>query len=152
MIGEEYFTALIQQVNTEHRALHRRINEVQKLLLIPHEAKIAPPATMELRAALADLRECIAGHFCQEECGGCLEEVVVRMPRLAHELTILEKQHGPLMEHLTRIIDEMPPGETTIAAWQHTATEFERFARDLLIHEADEEKILQQGLNEELNP
>ena len=152
MIGEEYLTVLAKQVNTEHRALHRKLNEVQKRLLQPHEVTVAPRATMELRAALADLRECIAGHFCQEECGGCLEEVVARMPRLAHELTLLEKQHGPLMNHLNRIIDEMPAGETRLAAWQNTATEFERFAEDLLAHEADEEKILQQGLNEELNP
>jgi len=54
------------------------------------------------------------------------EEVVVRMPRLAHELTILEKQHGPLMEHLNRIIDEMPAGVRRLTGWEEYPVEFSR--------------------------
>ncbi len=71
-------------------------------------------------------------------------------PRLAHDLTVLESHHDPLLKCLDKLIDEAPTGESPLSAWKNVADGFERFVRDLFAHEANEEKLMQTGLNQEI--
>jgi hemerythrin len=150
MIGEDYFDVLVQQVRTEHRELHQRVKQVRDQLKALRGPLMSAADPADLRRALSELREYVTHHFCQEENGGCLEEAVVRMPKLAHELTLLEKQHQSLRADIDRLVDEVPTGESTGAAWKQTADDFEQFVRDLFTHEAGEEKLFQVGLNQEV--
>ena len=150
MIGEDYFDVLVQQVRTEHRELHQRVRQMRDQFTALRGPLVSAVASADLRQALEALREYVIHHFSQEESGGWLEEAVVRMPKLAHELTLLENQHQPLLTQLNQLVDKVPTGESTLSAWKHTAEEFEQFVRDLFAHEAGEEKILQIGLNQEI--
>ena len=150
IIGEDYFCALVQQVRTEHRELHQRVKQIRDRLAALTIPRVSAIASAELRQALVALHEYVGHHFSQEENGGWLEEAVVRLPRLAHELTVLEGQHDPLLRRLNQLIDETPTGESSLSAWKHTADNFDVFVHDLFAHEAHEEKIMQTGLNQEI--
>ena len=149
MIDEDYFDVLVKEVRTEHRELHQRVKQIRDQFAALQDPSVGAAACADLRQVLIALREYVMNHFSQEENGGWLEEAVVRTPRLAHELTLLENQHQPLLTRLNQLIDEVPTVGSR-QAWKLTADHFEQFIRDLFAHEASEEKILQKGLNQEI--
>jgi hypothetical protein len=148
MICQQSFDALVEQVTADHRELHRRVKAICDQMANLRNPIIAPAEALELRIALRELREYVVCHFDREENGGCLEEAVVRMPHLAHEMTVVERQHAPLLKQLDAVIAELPDGETPLLVWLPTTVHFRTFARDLFAHEAAEEKIMQTGLNQ----
>ncbi len=150
MIGQDYFNALIQQVRNEHRELHQRVKQVRDQLAALCGPRVSAIAAAEIQQTLVALREYVGHHFSQEENGGWVEEAVVRMPRLAHDLTVLESQHDPLLKRLNQLIDDAPKGESSLASWKQTEDNFRRFVRDLFAHEANEEKMMEIGINQEI--
>jgi hemerythrin len=138
----------IHQTHEEHARLHQLLDDCRAQLALP----TGPTATTaeKLQTHLTDLYEHLARHFAHEEHGGWLDEAVIRLPRLATQLTALEKQHATLLERLAELIRKVQTIANEAVAWQTVAADFEGFARQLLAHEACEERILQQGFNEDL--
>jgi hypothetical protein len=148
MICQQTFDVLVDQVRADHRTLHERVKAIGEQMAQLRGPVITPTESSQVRAALGDLRQYLVCHFHREETGGCLEEAVVRMPHLAHEMTVVERQHEPLLKQLDALIAELPDGETPLCVWLPTSVHFRAFASDLFAHEAAEEKIMQTGLNE----
>lgn len=101
--------------------------------------------------AVRKLQKHIEAHFAFEEQGGWLEEAVIRAPHLAHQLTLLEREHEPLRRHaaeLVKMAETFGHGDQVI---DELRDQFECFAERLLQHEADEDRMLAEGFNEELD-
>ena len=141
---------LAQQARTEHAELHHLLDTVRKQLGTSKE-KSQQRAAPSVVAAVNELRDHVERHFDREEHGGWLEETEAHAPYLAHQLTKLERQHKPLRERAAHLVVEAEASEGTTTSTDQLRSDFETFARQLLMHENDEERVLQEGFNEDLD-
>lgn len=139
----------IHQTHEEHARLHQLLAACHADLALA----TAPTATniADLQTHLTQLHEHLARHFAHEEHGGWLEEAVVRLPRLATQFTTLEKQHADLLARLAALGEKLKTLAVEADQWPAVAGEFEAFAKQLVAHEACEERILEQGFNQDLD-
>jgi iron-sulfur cluster repair protein YtfE (RIC family) len=107
-----------------------------------------------LRATLGLLREHLREHFEQEERGGFLEESVTRMPRLSQAMSQVIAEHPALLAELDGLIGTLEgvdiSGPSAAGAWAAAERDFDRFARNLISHERNENAVVQEGYNEDL--
>jgi hypothetical protein len=88
----------------------------------------------------------LAHHFRDEEQGGCLEEAVARCPPLSADVQKIEAQHDDLLARLSELIDRCQCcGLPTPQQARCLEQELRQIVRELRIHEALENKIMQQG-------
>lgn len=134
-------------VRAEHRQLHQRLHETERLL-----TKNEPSAEC-LRQVLDDLvalRGQLAQHFDREEMGGFLDEAVALAPRFSGDAARLKHDHSTFLAELDGIIQLAGKRGTT-----DDYTELCGRTRDLFhalrLHEAGEDRILQQVFPSELD-
>ena len=128
---------------SEHRRLHKQLASARSNL-----QKSDTPLSAIVQQ-LHDLRRELAHHFAEEEDGGCMEEAVVLVPRLAEELERLKREHVLLLSRLEELIQRC---EAITDSTSRTCfcQEFEQFLSMLRRHEADENRLVQTGFNVDL--
>jgi len=143
---------ILGHILTLHRDLHTHVQAARAAL-----TAAGPPDAGRLRdllATLGELREHLRDHFEQEERGGFLEESVTRMPRLSQAVTQVLAEHPALLAELDGLIGTLEgvdiSGPSAAAAWMAADRDFERFARNLISHERNENAVVQEGYNEDL--
>ena len=57
-----------------------------------------------------------------------------RLPRLAHEFAVVERQHAPLLRQIDHLTQRAQNGGLTVDRWQLLADEFGRFVDALRAH------------------
>ena len=136
----------------EHGELHQLLDAVRKQICgcLSHENKPDKQQNC-LNKTMEQLRDHIETHFAHEENGGWLEEAVAQAPFLAHQLTLLERQHGPLREQANQLVTLAGKVKDDTGVAEMVKHEFEAFVGALVTHEAEEERILCKGLNEDLD-
>lgn len=139
----------IHQAHEEHARLHQLLGACRAHL--DNATRLTPAIAAGLLPHLTALQEHLATHFAHEEQGGWLEEAVIRLPRLAKQWTRLEKQHANLLRRLDDLVRQTKATANAAALGNGLARDFAAFTQQLLAHEACEERILQQGLNEDLD-
>jgi hypothetical protein len=139
---------ILGHILVQHRELFARLTTIRSHLTLPWAA--SAPAFRAAAAALADLREHLATHFRQEECGGFLEESIVRMPRLSGAMQAVLDEHPALLAELDGLIETIRLADISPLAWAQAARDFEAFAAHLLAHERNEHAVVQEGYNEDL--
>lgn len=134
---------------SEHRELRYRVREVRDVL-----AKLARHADAQtcerLCELLRSLQDYLAAHFAQEEKGGYLEEALSLVPTFTHEATVLEKQHGPLLDELGEVLKLAEHGLKDAKRVGQVCEAFVRFTKSLLAHEASENQIVQAAAGRDL--
>ncbi|RLS31764.1 MAG: hypothetical protein DWH79_09105 [Planctomycetota bacterium] len=142
---------ILSHLLAEHRELWNQLSAVRCALAAP-----APADCTEVKGIVASiqiLREHLASHFSQEECGGFMEESVARMPRLNHAVSDVLREHPLLLADLDAIVSRFgsAAGQTPCAdAWREIGASFEAFAARIQAHERAENDVVQQGYNEDL--
>ncbi len=131
--------AMVDHVCTEHAGLQRALQAIEAEL---HADEKQDPA--RIHDALVQLRDSMARHFEEEESGGCLEEAACRCPSLAHEVTLIEREHPVLLELLDQLIDRAKRGCDGCGNANFAAS-FTRFAKTLRTHESAETRILEHA-------
>jgi hypothetical protein len=139
---------ILGHILAQHRELFDQITTIRGCLAAPWEA--GATAAGEAAAALRSLREHLAGHFRQEECGGFLEESIARMPRLSRAMQAVIGEHPGLLAELDGLIETVGVADISPLAWGQAARDFEAFAAHLLAHERNEHAVVQEGYNEDL--
>jgi hypothetical protein len=136
----------------EHRRLDALVRGV--LATIPcWEENVGSEWLPPLVKRLHLVREELVHHFRDEEEGGCLEEAVARCPELAPHVRLIEEEHPRLLDRLDEVIRHAEQAaEHLDVAGPMLAQEFRTLVRDLRAHEAQENRILQQGFNYYLEP
>jgi hypothetical protein len=130
---------------TEHRDLNRLLEAVEKQLSAAGgehggEARSVLPETID------DLLAHIERHFEEEEQGGLLDEAICRLPRLGPQVTVVERQHAPLLAQLGQIAKRAKEVGSSAGQWKALADEFRRFAYALRAHEAAENRVAEEAL------
>jgi len=137
------------QARSEHRELHAAIERIHQVLDETREIDASIQRVSELTAHITALRDRLARHFEQEENGGYLEEAIVRMPQIAPQAAMLQKQHG---EFLTAANDMLAHARSSDAAphvWAALKADYLLFAKRLNAHEAAENALLSRAFNED---
>jgi hypothetical protein len=144
------FNLLMHESRAEHNKLHQLLSDVRNQFgacdLRSGDARGRCYAEVVRR-----LQQHLETHFAHEEGGGWLEEAVVHAPHLAHRLTQLEREHGPLLEQAAHLITIAESLDRTGESPAQLQAEFEQLSVRLLKHEADEAQVLADGFNEELD-
>lgn len=142
MINEERDT-FVGHFLSEHRRLHKQLVSTRSNL-----QKSDTPLSAIIQQ-LNDLRRELVHHFAEEEYGGCMEEAVVLVPRLAEELERLKREHGLLLARLEDLIRTCESANDSTSR-TYLCQEFEQFLSMLRRHEADENRLVQTGFNVDL--
>lgn len=123
-----------------------------KALLNAVRAALAP-STRD-HNAVQDLIEKLATevveHFQLEERGGYFAEAVRRAPQMAETAIELQSQHDPLLESLEGLRALVRSGVESDAWWARVGKELDRFANELLQHEAGERAMLQRAYGQDI--
>lgn len=142
-------TFLVHQLHAEHGKLHQSLAEIRNQF-DACQKEAGPVKAKCLADLIQRMQTHIEAHFAHEERGGWLEEAVVRAPHLSHRLTLLEKQHTTLRSQIAKLVEMAKTHDGSVQCSTRLRDHFERFAKQLLEHEAEEERVLAEGFNEEL--
>ena len=130
----------------EHRELHNYVRDIQ-LQLRRSDSELEPNGMADLIERLSQLHTRLKRHFAEEEEGGCMEEAVSRQPSLSTQVRELEVQHPALLRQLEELIQRGRKERLPANARRVVDTDFRAFAKALLAHEAQENRVLQLGFN-----
>jgi len=142
------YRAYALHLSSEHRRLSTLVRQIETQM-----AKSTPidrQNVKQLGDSLKQLRAELASHFEEEERGGCLEEAVVRHPRLASEAGKTLQEHTVLLAELDRFIQSATVPKVA-GPHGNSLEEFTEFAGHLRAHEAAESRILHDGFDTALS-
>jgi hypothetical protein len=143
----------------EHRELHSLLRQTRQAVhdeSLQRSGAAAPSAVDADEAgervftALRCLREHLAVHFRQEECGGFLEESLTKLPRLADDVREVLSEHPRLLSEIDGLIERVSRGDIPVAGWTSLCRDVDAFVTRLVEHERRESRVVQQGYNEDL--
>jgi hypothetical protein len=136
-----------------HQELHALLRNTRDAAAAPsgHPSNDGQAGGCErITRALTALRQHMAEHFLQEEAGGFLEESLARLPRLAEEARRVLAEHPGLLAEADRLIERTSRGDIQPKGWATLRQDVDHFTMRLLDHERRENKVVQQGYNEDL--
>lgn len=131
--------AIVDHMCAEHAQLHRTVQAIETEL---HAHETRDPGL--IRNAMEQLRDALVHHFEEEESGGCLEEAACRCPSLAHDVTIIEREHPVILKLLDQLIARAKRGCDECGNADFVES-FVRFAKTMRTHESAETRILEQA-------
>ncbi len=99
---------------------------------------------------IGELYERIVSHFHHEEDGGYLSEALELAPRLTPLAEKLHEQHETLGELLGELRGLAQQREDTDSWWKTLSDTFNNFSRELLRHEAAEDKLVQEAFTQDV--
>ena len=138
-----------KQIQREHGELKDLLSQVRSAI---HDQQ---PDAQQARQLIGDLYERIQSHFHHEEAGGYLSEALEQAPRLTNQVGRLHEQHetlsevlGELRNHVQRTVPTDDPRAD--AWWKELTDRFQDFSNQLLRHESEEDKLVQEAFNRDL--
>lgn len=143
--------AYAEHLQHEHRELHQRVRQMQSAVNNIATTRIDSATRARMIEAGQRLWHDLSTHFHEEESEGCLDYACSRVPSLSGEAAALEKEHPGLLEKLESILSVLrnaTPDQLSVA---EIKSQFDAFVVQLLSHEARENRIVQRGLNLELD-
>lgn len=137
------------QALAEHRELHTTIERIRRLLDSRDDGGDVRQKAINATYAVARLRDQVRRHFAQEELGGYLEEAIARLPTIAPQAQVLQRQHGRLLETADRLLKAAETAPSADGLLSQLKTDFDSFADRLEAHENAENVLLQRAFNED---
>ncbi len=138
-----------ERIKREHGELKNLLSQVRSVV---HDQQ---PDAQHARQLIGDLYERIPSHFHYEEAGGYLSEALDQAPRLTNQAGRLYEQHetlsellGELCNHVQRTVPTDAPGADVW--WKELVDQFHVFSNQLLLHESEEDKLVQEAFNRDV--
>ena len=126
-----------QEVLDDHKALRALLTKIDETLG-QRKATVA-----EATKLLHQLADHLIGHFALEESGGYFTEAVLHAPHLATRSQMLMGQHDKLSMAARGLA--APTDQGANAWWEETRHRFVGFQQELLLHERNEDGLLQEA-------
>lgn len=140
MLEQTERRAYLTQALSDHRRLDAKLRELRGAI------EAAPVAAVDagerIDELLKQLRNELQWHFDCEQEGGCLDEVVARLPRLSFEADRIQAQHEELLDEIDRLIDE---AREYPYAHERFLEHLDAFYRQFHEHEEAEDQLLREG-------
>jgi hemerythrin len=144
MCADPAKSAPIEAVEEDHRQLKATLNEINKSI---GERSVPVERAKELLDGLCDRLE---NHFELEEKGGYFTEAIEHAPQLSGKADDLVDEHAELSECARKILESAPTEEGSDAWWQHIDEQFNKLRKELLTHERDEDRLIQEAYHRDL--
>ena len=133
------------------RAEHHRLEQLihRTLAVLPNwEVRDSQEWLPRMTEGLVAIQMELSHHFRDEEQEGCLEEAVARCPQLSAEVQRIARHHDDLLQGLSELVDRCQSrGKLSPKQAGALAQELRQIIRELRLHEALEDKIMQQGFS-----
>ena len=144
MVEKKLDHNFFEMVKEEHHELVGVMGKIRHLLAVESHDLEA------LDALIPQLCDLVESHFKHEEAGGYLSEVVEEAPRLSTRADKLHDQHRTLWEELENLRNLAEQREGSDQWWEQLHTDLEKFARNLLTHEAHEDDLVQEAFTDDI--
>jgi len=151
MNANEDCVAYAGHLQAEHRALHRRLRDLQAELNRADTATISQPMLDRMIETGEQLARELTVHFLEEDRDGCLEYAVSRVPALAGEVTALETEHPALLAELRRMVEMLRNARSDELDFADVKRQFDAFVVRMLAHETRETRVVEKGFNMSLD-
>jgi iron-sulfur cluster repair protein YtfE (RIC family) len=133
------------RIKQEHDALRDKLRRIHAVLAGPEIA------ADEITILLHEFQSALAVHFSnEEESEGFFDEVTAQAPRLAHQAGRLCNEHEEMLRKATELCRFAAAGSPSIAWWRELSSRCHEFSRQLMHHESEENKLLQQAHQEDI--
>ncbi len=147
MNANEECVAYAGHLQAEHRAMHRRLRDVQAELDRVEATKIDQAMLDRMIGTGQQLVQELTAHFAEEDGGGCLDYAASRVPGLAPEVTALGAEHPTLLAELNRILKTLRGARGGELDFADIKQQFHAFVAQMLAHEARESRVVERGFN-----
>ena len=146
----EILQAYVSSIRADHRHQGRLVHNLRSALENAARSKWSKASTAQIVDYLAVLRDHLAVHFAREEEGGYLEEALVHSPELQPEANRLMDEHPHLLTQFDALLGTARAKAGEPAPWPALAKELNAVIRELVTHELDENKLLQDAFAADL--
>ena len=135
---------IIEKIKQEHDALREKFRQIHDVLAGPEIA--AKPMVSLLR----ELHNALQVHFSNEESDGFFEDVTARAPRLTIRADELCTEHEQLLHRATELCEFAETDRPSLAWWRELSSGCHEFSKQLMHHESEENKLLQQAHQDDI--
>lgn len=136
---------IAERIRQEHDALRDKLRQIHAVL-----AGREIDAD-EIAILLHEFQSALAVHFSnEEETEGFFESVTVHAPRLRHQADRLCTEHEALLHQAGDLCRFAAAGSPSMAWWRELNTRCHEFSRQLMQHENEESRLLQQAYQEDI--
>ena len=135
---------VFEAIKQEHEALREKFRQIHDVLAGPEIA------ADEMVRLLRELKNALAVHFSNEESDGFFGEVTTRAPRLAGRADQLCLEHEQFLHKATELCRLAEAGSSSMAWWRELSSRCHKFSKQLMHHESEENKLLQQAYQDDI--
>jgi iron-sulfur cluster repair protein YtfE (RIC family) len=137
---------VFERTKQEHDALREQLRQIHEVLTGP---EIMAEEMLQL---LRELHNELTVHFASEEGDGFFQEVITVAPRLQNRAGQLCVEHEQMLYQVTELCRFAAAGSPSMPWWQELGSRCHEFSKQLMHHESEENKLLQQTLQEDIGP
>ena len=135
---------IFEKIKQEHDALREKFRRIHDVLAGPEIA------AEEMTRLLREFHNALTVHFSNEESDGFFEEVTTHAPRLAGRADQLCVEHEQLLHKATELCRFAETGSPSMAWWRELSSRCHEFSKQLMHHESEENKLLQQAHQDDI--
>jgi iron-sulfur cluster repair protein YtfE (RIC family) len=135
---------VFERTNQQHHVVREKLREIHDVLAGP---KIA---VAEMLRLLHEFHNDLAVHFKSEEADGFFEEITTLAPRLTVQADKLCVEHEHMLYTMTELCRFATAGSPSMPWWQELGSRCHEFSKQLMHHESEENKLLQQSYQEDV--
>jgi hypothetical protein len=128
---------LFEKHKLEHDALREKFRRIHGVLA---SSEIAAE---EMASLLHELRNALTVHFSNEESDGFFGEITARAPRVANRADQLRLEHEQFLQKATELC-QLAKASGSPMAWRELCSRCHEFIKQLMHHESEENKLLQE--------
>lgn len=133
-----------QQVEQEHDALRDLLGAIAK------QFSQGPGAARVVADDLSELGDLLGRHFHTEEDAGFFAEIIDRDARFTGEASRLCDEHATMLRDAKSLADRLSAADDAAAIWPDLRRDFHELSMQLMRHEGDENRLLQQAYVEDI--
>jgi iron-sulfur cluster repair protein YtfE (RIC family) len=135
---------IFEKIKQEHDALREKFRRNHDVLAGPEIA------ADEITRLLREFHNALTVHFAHEESDGFFEEVTTHAPRLAGRAGQLCVEHEQLRHKAAELYRFAEAGSPSIPWWRELNSRCHEFSKQLMRHESEENKLLQQAHQDDI--
>jgi hypothetical protein len=136
---------IAEKIKHEHDVLRDKLRQIHAVLAGPEIAGD------EIAILLHEFQGALAIHFSnEEEAEGFFESVTAHSPRLARQAGLLCLEHEELMRKAADLCRFAAAGSPSMTWWRELSCRCHNFSRQLMHHESEESRLLQQAYQDDL--
>ena len=137
---------IVEKIMHEHDALREKVRRIHTVLAQPD------PSQPEINLLLREYMNALIVHFSNEEDEGFFDEVTASAPRLERSASRLCMEHKKLVRQVDELCRFAAAGSPSIVWWRELSLRCHEFNKQLMHHESEENRLLQQAHQIDIGP